>query len=117
MLGTIGGTIFGERMFEMSGVTPPGFFNSMKNNKMSTCLGAWFVGNTVVQNLVSTGAFEVYYDGQVVFSKLATGKLPVLNSVVRDVGIAIAARENQSKHVLKGKYQAPTIEELERDVF
>jgi hypothetical protein len=36
------------------------------------------------QNLISTGAFEVYYDGQVVFSKLATGSLPVVSPFLWD---------------------------------
>jgi len=117
MLGVIGGTIWGDKLFDKAGVTPPEFFNSMKNNKGTTCLGAWFIGNTIVQNLISTGAFEVYFDGQVVFSKLATGNLPVLHAVVRDVGRAVAERENQSRFLGKGKHQAPTIEELEQGVF
>ena len=37
---------------------------------MGSTMGAWFVGNTVSQNLLNTGAFEIYYDGEVIFSKL-----------------------------------------------
>jgi hypothetical protein len=38
-----------EQLFDKAGVTPPEFFNSMKNNKGTTCMGAWFIGNTIVQ--------------------------------------------------------------------
>jgi hypothetical protein len=39
----------------------------------------------VQQNLISTGAFEVYYDGRTLFSKLATGAAPQLSDIVRAV--------------------------------
>ena len=40
---------------------------------------------TVHQNLISTGAFEVFYDGRTLFSKLATGAAPQLSDIVRAV--------------------------------
>ena len=49
----------------------------------------------VQQNLISTGAFEVYYDGRTLFSKLATGAPPQLAQVVRAVADAHAQRAAQ----------------------
>jgi hypothetical protein len=42
----------------------------------------------VQQNLVSTGAFEVYYDGRTLFSKLVSGAAPQLSDIVRGVSEA-----------------------------
>jgi hypothetical protein len=42
----------------------------------------------VQQNLVSTGAFEVFYDGRALFSKLASGAAPQLSDIVRAVSEA-----------------------------
>lgn len=48
-------------------------------------------GNTVRQNLLSTGAFEISYEGHPVWSKLSTGEMPRLADVVD--GIAAAMRQ------------------------
>lgn len=45
-------------------------------NRIGWLAGAWFVGNIVSNALLSTGAFEIYANGQLVFSKLAAGRLP-----------------------------------------
>lgn len=37
--------------------------------------GVFFVGNTLVANLKESGAFEVYYDGELIFSKLREGRM------------------------------------------
>jgi len=120
MLSGIGVTFWGDKVFGALGVTPPEFYNSMKNNKMTTCMGLWFFGNTIAQNLLSTGAFEIYYDGELIFSKLSSGTLPVLNMVVKDVGRAVEAKR-QGGHLPKGKYQASLDQDLfeatEQDVF
>jgi hypothetical protein len=34
-------------------------------------MGAWFIGNMIATNLMSTGAFEIFYDGQLVGSRTA----------------------------------------------
>mmetsp|Transcript_12917 Transcript_12917/g.24597 ORF Transcript_12917/g.24597 Transcript_12917/m.24597 type:complete len:170 (-) Transcript_12917:306-815(-) len=82
MFGVIGLTIAGSQVWPALGMEPPGWYHSMASNKMTTCMGAWFVGNTIAQNMLSTGAFEIYYDGQLVFSKLKTGRLPQIPSIM-----------------------------------
>ena len=62
-------------------------------NKMGSSAGAWFLGNTVSQNLLNTGAFEVFYDGEVIFSKLEQRRLPTIPEILDGLGDAIAARE------------------------
>lgn len=58
-MGAVATTFFGEKMFEMLGMPRPEFVQSMQSNKMGSCMGAWFLGNMVSQNLLNTGAFEV----------------------------------------------------------
>ena len=48
----------------------------IKEKKMMIVMLAIFVGNTVRNSLMSTGAFEVWYDDKMVWSKLATGRMP-----------------------------------------
>ena len=78
-------TLAGDRIFPYLGVPQPGFVKMLQDSKLQSCAAAWFLGNTVQQNLISTGAFEVYYDGATVFSKLAPGAAPHLAAIVRDV--------------------------------
>lgn len=58
-MGAVATTFFGEKIFEILGLPRPEFVQSMQSNKMSSCMGAWFLGNTISQNLLNTGAFEV----------------------------------------------------------
>ena len=48
-------------------------------------------GNTVRQNLLSTGAFEVSYAGTTVFSKLGAGRMPTMDELLAGLAEAIAA--------------------------
>lgn len=45
---------------------------------MTSLSGAWLVGNALINGLTTTHAFEIYANGELVFSKLATGRLPSL---------------------------------------
>lgn len=45
-------------------------------NRIGWMAGAWMVGNMIGNSLMSTGAFEIYANGVLVFSKLSTGRLP-----------------------------------------
>jgi selT/selW/selH-like putative selenoprotein len=47
----------------------------LKENQMPVII-ALFVCNMIATNLLSTGAFEVMYDGELVFSRLDTGLVP-----------------------------------------
>ena len=38
----------------------------MDGNRLQYAAGAWFLGNMLTANLQKTGAFEVYYDGDLV---------------------------------------------------
>ena len=44
-------------------------------------LGACFVCNILAGNLLNTGAFEIEYDGQPVWSKIDTGRFPQMDEL------------------------------------
>jgi len=81
----IGVTLGGEYVFPLLSITPPAFFQQMKGNKISVCMGAWIVGNMISQNLKSTGAFEVVYKGKVLFSKLKQNRLPTVDEILKPI--------------------------------
>lgn len=89
MLGTMGLTLAGAQIFAALNLNKPGFVDKMEKNRMTTCMGAWFVGNTISSNMLSTGAFEVYYDGHLIFSKLKTGRLPQIQNIVDGVQVEV----------------------------
>ncbi len=55
----------GERLFQALGYpAPPDFYvQNVAQNKFGAAVGVWFIGNFIQNQLRSTGAFEVYYDG------------------------------------------------------
>ena len=79
----MGLTHFGDRLCSALGArATPAFVANLQSNKMGSTMGAWFVGNTVSQNLLNTGAFEVFYDGEVIFSKHDTKRLPTIPEIM-----------------------------------
>lgn len=52
--------LLGSRFFAMLGTTPPGFLADLITEpSFTTVFLIHFMGNTIAQNLVNTGAFEV----------------------------------------------------------
>ena len=79
----MGLTHFGDQLCAALGApATPAFVANLQSNKMGSTMGAWFVGNTVSQNLLNTGAFEVFYDGEVIFSKHDTKRLPTIPEIM-----------------------------------
>lgn len=68
-----GGTIFDNKYFRFE----PGLrlHKWMSENQIPT-IALLFVCNMISNNLTNSGAFEVFFDDQLVFSRRATGRLP-----------------------------------------
>ena len=62
-LAAIGCLLFGYSPFGLFGMQTPGFWLWAVENKWYACILAFFVGNMVENQLLSTGAFEVYLNG------------------------------------------------------
>ncbi|WIA37092.1 hypothetical protein OEZ86_014062 [Tetradesmus obliquus] len=89
-----GFVVFGEKIFEALGYAAPPelFVQNVAGNKFGVGIGIWFVGNFLQNQLLSTGAFEVYYDGTLVFSKLRQGRMPAVEELLSAVETQITAR-------------------------
>ena len=62
--GGIAAVLGGEHIFPALGMEMPQLLVQMREKKMGVCLGIWLLGNAAHNQLTSTGAFEVYYDGK-----------------------------------------------------
>ncbi|XP_039026436.1 selT-like protein isoform X2 [Hibiscus syriacus] len=75
--GVIGIVMAGEQIFPMIGImTPSPWYYSLRANRFGSIATAWLLGNVMQSFLLSSGAFEVYCNGELVFSKLKEGRFP-----------------------------------------
>lgn len=74
---------FGPTLLSVVGINmSPATQAFIAENKLMI-IGGLFMFNTFAQNGMATGAFEVEFNGKVVFSKLETGRMPTLDDLVR----------------------------------
>jgi len=89
----IGIVIGGEQIFTQLLNYPaqgpfPSSYEWIRERKFMVGFGAWTLGNSLAQSLSSTGAFEVAYDGHLVYSKLAPtsgDNLPTVQRIVSSI--------------------------------
>lgn len=58
-------------------LVPDGF----RENKMASCAGIFFVGNMIGSGLTKTNAFEIYLDGELLWSTLQTQRKPSMQDL------------------------------------
>ncbi|KAA8549421.1 hypothetical protein F0562_001106 [Nyssa sinensis] len=76
-MGVIGIVMAGEQIFPALGfVAPPPWYYSLRANKFGSIATTWLLGNVLQSFLQSSGAFEVYFNDELVFSKLKEGRFP-----------------------------------------
>jgi selT/selW/selH-like putative selenoprotein len=64
----------------------------IKDNKFQFGLMVFFIGSMIQTNLMQSGAFEIYVNGNLEFSKLGTGRMPdfpAVQLIFRKYGIDI----------------------------
>jgi len=84
---------FGDKVFQMLGMASPEWYASVKENKTMSAVGVFFLGNMIAGNLISTGAFELTYGTETVWSKLQTGGMPTIEHIVSElqrIGVDVA---------------------------
>ena len=67
--------ILGQSIMAKLNIPEPKFLKDVNENKVFAFI-ALFMLNNIGNSMLSTGAFEIYLDGKLVFSKLEMGKLP-----------------------------------------
>lgn len=77
----------GARLFTMLSMPTPEWFEWIQNNKIMT-VACVFLFNSLVQSSTATGAFEVSCDGEIIFSKLETGRMPQLQEIMNKLAAA-----------------------------
>ncbi|WZN60014.1 putative selenoprotein T [Chloropicon roscoffensis] len=70
-------------------------YEDVRNSKMLVALGLFFFNSFAQQNLLKTGAFEVYYNSTPVYSKLASGlgNQVDLNEMIKGLKVAMGVEE------------------------
>jgi len=66
----------GDYIFTALKIAPPAIYNQMKEKKFMVIIVVMLLGSNISNMLLSSGAFEVYVDNNLIFSKLATGRMP-----------------------------------------
>uniref|UniRef100_A0A2C9VBE0 SelT-like protein n=1 Tax=Manihot esculenta TaxID=3983 RepID=A0A2C9VBE0_MANES len=75
--GIIGVIMAGEQIFPRLGfAVPPPWYYSLRANRFGSIASTWLFGNFIQSFLQSSGAFEVYCNGELVFSKLTENRFP-----------------------------------------
>ncbi|KDP24435.1 hypothetical protein JCGZ_24999 [Jatropha curcas] len=75
--GIIGLIMGGEQIFPKLGfAVPPSWYYSLRANRFGSIASTWLFGNFIQSFLQSSGAFEVYCNGELVFSKLMENRFP-----------------------------------------
>ena len=52
-------------------------------NKLLSLIISFFAGNILQSNISNTGAFEIFYNGNQIWSKLQTGNVPNINQLIQ----------------------------------
>lgn len=71
----------GDKIFQALGMETPEFVKEMIKNKPGAFL-ALFIMNSVGNSMVNTGAFEIFVNDDLIFSKLQTQRFPTGDELV-----------------------------------
>ena len=83
-LGGILVLLTGSTICKTLNIQEPELFKTARENPFSTFI-ALFVINTIGGSQMSTGAFEVTLDGELIFSKLAMGRVPQAPEILKAI--------------------------------
>lgn len=72
----------GSSILKSLNIPEPEILIWINNNRMQTFIGL-FLLNNVANSMLATGAFELYLDGELVFSKLLTKRFPSPEDIIR----------------------------------
>jgi len=81
----IGFAFFGDSLWAMIpfyGGQPPPWWGTVKENKVAVMCFLFFASSAANSQL-NTGAFEIELDGEVIFSRIETGRMPLGQDVIQ----------------------------------
>ena len=77
--------ILGDKIFEYLQITPPPLYYRLLEKKMMVVMAVVMLGNMLCSQITATGAFEVFYGGRILHSKLVTGQFPQADYIVHQL--------------------------------
>jgi selT/selW/selH-like putative selenoprotein len=87
----------GQKYKDKLTMIPPGVFDTLEKNKWVVMIGNFLLHQWLNRYLSSTGAFEVYYKGKLIFSKLASNRLPSELDLHRQLKKLVKKRKSKQK--------------------
>ena len=66
-------------------IIPLDLINWCIENKWKVIIGGYFFGNMIRNNINNTGAFEIFYNNKLIWSKLKLGNVPKLQFIVSKI--------------------------------
>jgi hypothetical protein len=66
------------------------------NERKGTIIMVIWVMNQVIGQMVQSGAFEVYYEGNLLFSKLQTGRMPSYSELQQKLSVYLDTKDDDS---------------------
>lgn len=74
--------VAGDHVFGYLQIPYPAWYMYMKNNKIQAGIIMFFGLNLVSSWASSTGAFEIIYNGTILYSGIKTGRMPSVEEVM-----------------------------------
>jgi len=87
----------GQKYKDKLTMIPPGVFDMLEKNKWVVMIGNFLFHQWLNRYLSSTGAFEVYYKNKLIFSKLASNRLPSELDLHRQLKKLVKKRKSKQK--------------------
>ena len=79
----------GDKLLALVGLTNgrdnqlPAYYYTIQNNAVPILMFVYLLAPQMLGNMQTKGAFEIYLDDELMYSKLATGRLPTVDDIVR----------------------------------
>ena len=78
----IGFVFFGDTIFRTLSVEPPQLYVKIKDSRWMYLIIGFLLSSNIQSSLLSTGAYEVFVNDELQFSKLETGRMPDRDDMV-----------------------------------
>jgi len=77
---------FADQLCAMVDCPVPPFVKAAQEHKMQ-CIMALWIANMFLSQMCNTGAFEITYNGHLIFSKLESGRMPTLPELMQQLKV------------------------------
>jgi len=112
----LGLIFFGDKVFEATGIAPPGIYRQARDNKVWSAFLIFMIGNQIIGGCQTTGAFEVelgtleskcvengkimcgdFYKSDLIFSKIKQQRFPEFDDIIPAIGETVNQLKRQKK--------------------